>query len=103
MARASGCSLALSAAAASASSSSAVVAGVAASIATTRGRPSVRVPVLSTSRVVAWASRSSASASFTSTPAWAPRPMPVTSETGVARPSAQGQAMMSTATALTSA
>ena len=61
------------------------------------------VPVLSMSNVSDWASRSSAAASFTSTPACAPRPIAVTSETGVARPSAQGQAMISTAMALSSA
>ena len=38
-----------------------------------------------------------------STPAVAPRPVPTMIDIGVARPSAQGQAMISTATALTSA
>ncbi len=32
-------------------------------------------------------------------PSWAPRPVPTSSAVGVARPSAQGQAMISTATA----
>ena len=122
IARASGCSLELSAAAANLRRSSAArwsdlsssrsgdgdsalgsTRSTAGTIATTRGLPSVRVPVLSMSKVVAWASRSSASAFFTRIPAWAPRPMPVTSDTGVARPRAHGQAMISTATALTNA
>ena len=38
-----------------------------------------------------------------STPAVAPRPVPTMIAMGVARPRAQGQAMMSTATAATSA
>ena len=46
---------------------------------------------------------SSAAASFTRTPAWAPRPIAVTIETGVASPSAQGQAMIRTATEFRSA
>jgi hypothetical protein len=46
---------------------------------------------------------SSASAFRTSTPAAAPRPVPTMIDMGVARPSAQGQAMMSTATAFTTA
>ena len=47
-------------------------------------------------------SRSSASAFLISTPACAPRPTPTMIDIGVARPSAQGQAMISTATALRS-
>ena len=47
--------------------------------------------------------RSSASAFFTSTPSWAPRPTPTITDMGVARPSAHGQAMMSTDTAAMSA
>ena len=46
---------------------------------------------------------SSASASFTSTPAAAPRPVPTMIDIGVARPSAHGHAMISTATAFTNA
>ena len=61
------------------------------------------VPVLSTTSVVARASVSSASAFRTSTPAVAPRPTPTMTDIGVARPSAQGQAMISTETAATSA
>ena len=75
----------------------------AASTATSRGLPSVRVPVLSTTSVSTFSSSSSASAFLTSTPARAPRPVPTMIDIGVARPSAHGQAMISTATALTSA
>ena len=46
--------------------------------------------------------RSSASAFLISTPACAPRPTPTMIDIGVARPSAQGQAMISTVTAATS-
>src|SRR5215813_13145797 len=46
---------------------------------------------------------SRASAFLTRTPTCAPRPVPTMIDIGVARPRAQGQAMMSTATALTSA
>ena len=67
------------------------------------GLPSVSVPVLSTTRVSTFSSRSSASAFLISTPASAPRPTPTMIDIGVARPSAHGQAMMSTATAATSA
>ena len=49
------------------------------------------------------ANRSSASASLISTPACAPRPVAVMIDIGVARPSAQGQAMISTETAETMA
>jgi hypothetical protein len=63
----------------------------------------VSVPVLSTTSVSTFSSRSSASAFRISTPAVAPRPVPTMIDMGVARPSAQGQAMISTATALTSA
>ena len=44
-----------------------------------------------------------ASACLNSTPAAAPRPLATMMDIGVARPSAHGHAMMSTATALTSA
>ena len=47
--------------------------------------------------------RSSASAFFMSTPARAPAPTPTMIDIGVASPSAQGQAMISTETAATSA
>ena len=67
------------------------------------GFPSVSVPVLSTTRVSTFSRISSASAFLISTPASAPRPVPTMIAMGVASPSAQGQAMISTATALTSA
>ncbi len=63
----------------------------------------VSVPVLSTTSVSTPASASSAAASRISTPACAPRPVAVITDTGVASPSAQGQAMMRTAIADTSA
>ena len=68
-----------------------------------RGFPSVSVPVLSTTSVSTFSSTSSASACRTNTPASAPRPVPTMIDIGVANPSAHGQAMMSTATAFTSA
>ena len=74
----------------------------AARTATTRGLPSVSVPVLSTTSVSTFSKRSSASAFLISTPARAPRPTPTMIDIGVARPSAQGQAMISTDTAATS-
>ena len=69
--------------------------------AVTAGLPSVSVPVLSTTSVSTFSMRSSASAFLISTPAWAPRPTPTMIDMGVASPSAQGQAMISTATAAT--
>ena len=70
---------------------------------TTRGFPSVRVPVLSTTIVSTFRSVSSALASLKSTPIVAPRPIPTMIDIGVASPSAQGHATMRTATALMSA
>ena len=67
-----------------------------------RGLPSVKVPVLSTTSVSTFSINSSASALRTSTPACAPRPVPTMIDIGVANPRAQGQAMISTATALSS-
>ncbi len=75
----------------------------AASIATTRGLPSVSVPVLSTTSTSTRARSSSASAFLISTPACAPRPVPTMMAIGVASPKAQGHATISTATLLTSA
>ena len=63
------------------------------------GCPIVNVPVLSTISVSTPAIRSSASASLISTPACAPRPAAVVMEIGVAKPKAQGQAMIRTDTA----
>src|SRR5262249_10231774 len=74
----------------------------AATTATTFGLPSVSVPVLSTTRVSIFSIRSSASAFLISTPTWAPRPTPTMIDIGVAKPSAQGQAMINTVTAATS-
>jgi hypothetical protein len=72
-------------------------------VATRRGLPSVSVPVLSTTRVSTFSRISRASAFLMSTPARAPRPTPTMMAIGVARPKAQGQAMMRTATAFTRA
>ena len=71
MASASGCSLARSTLASFCSTSSAVKPG-AGSMCTTFGRPSVSVPVLSTTSVSTFSMRSSASASRMSTPCCAP-------------------------------
>ena len=65
--------------------------------------PSVSVPVLSTTSVSTFSSVSSASAFLISTPTCAPRPVATMMDIGVASPSAQGHAMISTATALTRA
>ena len=59
--------------------------------ATTRGLPSVSVPVLSTTSVSIFSKRSSASAFLISTPAVAPLPTPTMIDIGVASPSAQGR------------
>ena len=67
------------------------------------GRPSVSVPVLSTISVSIRRSVSSASASRNNTPLVAARPLATMTDIGVASPNAQGQAMMSTATALSTA
>ncbi len=67
------------------------------------GRPSVSVPVLSRAMTVASRSVCRASPLRKSTPSSAARPVPTMIEVGVARPMAHGQAMISTATALTSA
>ena len=100
MASARGCSLARSTLAASRKISFSSN-PAAATIATTFGLPSVSVPVLSTTSVSTFSMRSSASAFLISTPACAPRPTPTMIDIGVARPSAQGQAMISTLTAAT--
>ena len=68
-------------------------------IAVTDGLPSVRVPVLSTTRVSTFSITSSASAFLIRTPRPAPRPTPTMIDMGVASPSAQGQAMIRTDTA----
>ena len=68
-----------------------------------RGLPSVSVPVLSTTTVCHLLQDLERLGVSNSTPASAPRPVPTMIDIGVARPSAHGQAMISTATALTSA
>ncbi|CNU49902.1 Uncharacterised protein [Salmonella enterica subsp. enterica serovar Bovismorbificans] len=64
------------------------------------GRPSVSVPVLSTATTLASLSSCNASPLRNSTPISAPRPVPTIIEVGVARPIAQGQAIIRTATPL---
>ncbi len=68
-----------------------------------RGRPSVRVPVLSKATTCVPASTCNATPFLNRTPSSAALPVPTMIETGVAKPIAQGQAMISTATALTTA
>ena len=67
------------------------------------GRPSVSVPVLSTINVSTFSMASKTSAFLIRTPSLAPRPTPTIIDIGVANPKAQGQAIINTATALTSA
>ena len=62
----------------------------------------VKVPVLSSRARSILASRSSAEPSLTIIPARIIAPLATTWATGTARPSAQGQVMMSTAMAMTS-
>ena len=101
MACASGCSLRLLDAGGEAQHVLLVEAVRRRSTATTFGLPSVSVPVLSITSVSTFSMRSSASAFLISTPACAPRPTPTMIDIGVASPSAQGQAMISTVTAAT--
>ena len=61
-------------------------------------RPVVTVPVLSSTIVSIRRVRSSASGPLIRMPSSAPRPVPTISATGVASPSAHGQAMISTDT-----
>ncbi len=63
------------------------------------GFPSVRVPVLSTISTSTLVNVSRASAFLMRTPLLAPRPIPTIIDMGVAKPTAQGQAMISTDTA----
>ena len=67
-------------------------------VVTTVMRPSVRVPVLSKATMVRSRACSMARADRMSIPSCAPRPVPTCRAVGVARPRAQGQAMISTAT-----
>jgi uncharacterized protein (TIGR02246 family) len=62
-------------------------------------RPVVTVPVLSSTTVSTRRVDSSTSGPRMRMPSWAPRPVPTSSAVGAARPSAHGQAMISTATA----
>ena len=66
-------------------------------------RPSVTVPVLSSTIVPTRRVCSSTSGPRIRIPSCAPRPVPTISAVGVASPSAQGQAMISTATAAVNA
>ena len=72
-------------------------------ISVTTGLPSVRVPVLSKTSVLIFSACSSAEAFLNSTPICAPRPVPTIIAVGVASPSAQGQEITNTVTALISA
>ena len=67
------------------------------------GAPFVIVPVLSRTIVFSLCAVSSASAERIRMPFSAPLPVPTMIDSGVASPSAQGHAMISTETALTSA
>src|SRR5690606_28475609 len=61
------------------------------------------VPVLSTATTLASFNACNASPLRNNTPSSAPRPVPTIMDVGVASPIAHGQAMISTATALTNA
>jgi hypothetical protein len=69
----------------------------------TAGRPSVSVPVLSKTTVRTRSAVCSASPPLMSTPNSAPLPVAAMTAVGTASPIAQGQAMMSTATAAANA
>ena len=71
--------------------------------ATSMGLPSVSVPVLSNATTETSCAISSASASLMRMPWRAATPVPAINAVGVARPSAHGQAITSTATALSTA
>ena len=108
IASASGCSLERSSAAVSLSSAFSLMAGdpsarVATTISVTAGLPRVTVPVLSSTTVPTLRRFSSASALLNRMPISAPLPVPTIMATGVARPSAHGQLITSTATAEVSA
>ncbi len=66
-------------------------------------RPVVTVPVLSRTTVSTRRVFSRTSGPLMRMPSWAPRPVPTIRAVGVARPSAHGQAMISTATAAVNA
>ncbi len=69
-------------------------------ISVTAGFPSVMVPVLSSTIVSSFVAVSRASLFLNKTPLSAPFPVPAIIAVGVARPSAHGQAITSTATIL---
>ena len=102
MASANGCSEPRSSEAAN-RSTSASSCSASGKTATSFGLPTVNVPVLSTISVSTFSKRSRASAFLINTPACAPRPVAVMIDIGVAKPRAQGQAIIKTATADTSA
>ena len=99
MASATGCSLPTSAEATRDRSSS-VSQPSCGTTAATVGRPWVMVPVLSRTTAVSRWAVSSASLLPMRMPSSAARPVPTMTAVGVARPSAQGQAMIRTATAV---
>jgi hypothetical protein len=66
-------------------------------------RPSVTVPVLSTTMLSMRCVASSTSPPLMTMPSCAPRPVPTMIAVGVANPSAHGHAMISTATAAVNA
>ncbi len=105
IAAASGCSLAVSSPATRPSSSRSPTAAKpsASAKSVSFGLPSVSVPVLSTTSVSTVPSSSIVSALRNRTPSEAPRPIATMIDIGVASPRAHGQAMISTATALTRA
>ena len=100
---ATGCSDDPASAAPASRTSSASSTPVAGTTSTTRIRPSVTVPVLSSRTVSTSRVASRTSGPLMTMPSCAPRPVPTSSAVGVARPSAQGQAMTSTATAAVTA
>ena len=102
IARATGCSLASSAEPASRTSSARSTPSPA-TTPTTVSAPSVTVPVLSSTIVVIRRVCSRISGPRIRIPSCAPRPVPTISAVGVARPSAHGHAMISTATAAVNA
>ena len=102
MARAIGCSELSSTAAASRSTSASVTPATGRTPATDI-TPVVTVPVLSSTTVSTARVSSRTSGPLITMPSWAPRPVPTSSAVGVARPSAQGQAMINTATAAVNA
>ena len=102
MARAMGCSEAFSTAAANRSTSS-FSKPTSGCMLLTDMMPVVIVPVLSITMVVIFWVCSSTSGPLISNPIWAPRPVPTSRAVGVASPKAQGQAIISTATAAVNA